>query len=439
MKRSSLLVLSFAAFTFLHAQKTTRTDGDWNRQFVFLKNTPEADVMIRVGDIDNLGFGWAEGFNPFSGRSTDAHDFPWAIKKEDATGTDRIMIPSGYKYGDAASHDGYAGQTERPANNPIPVVIPIKDLAGTNITAATLQLFLDDFQSPDFNEKFQFKINGIRFIEAEKFINSINQTGPIGKLVTIRLSAEFLPLLKTDSLVILIDDPVTGPGDGFAIDFVKLLINPKGVLYKGNIAGKIIDEETKKPIANATAEVKDYGSVTTDAEGKFLLKNVPTGLTIVSGSAVGYSSAQKQTDVIEGETTEELLLELKRSGKVSFNDKALQEGDNLVMNNIQFEVNKAALLSGGKQELDKLAAFMKENPTIEILLSGHTSSEGTATLNRELSLKRVKSCKDYLVSNGIDESRITIKGFGPDKPIAANDTETNRAKNRRVEMKITKL
>ena len=109
------------------------------------------------------------------------------------------------------------------------------------------------------------------------------------------------------------------------------------------------------------------------------------------------------------------------------------------MNNIQFEVNSAKLLPAGKTELDKLAALMKDNAGIEILLSGHTSAEGAAALNRELSLKRVRSCKDYLASKGIDEGRITIKGYGPDMPIAPNDTETNRAKNRRVELKVTRL
>jgi OmpA-OmpF porin, OOP family len=109
------------------------------------------------------------------------------------------------------------------------------------------------------------------------------------------------------------------------------------------------------------------------------------------------------------------------------------------MNNIRFEVSSAVLLSDGKAELDKLAEFMKQNPAVEILLSGHTSSEGSASLNRELSLKRVGSCKKYLLEKGIDEGRITIKGFGPDQPLAPNDTEANRAKNRRVEMKITRL
>lgn len=440
MRKLSCMLVLFFSYSFpSFAQTTTAADGNWTKQFLVLKNTPEADAMIRVGDIDNLSHGWAEGFNPFSGRNTDPHGYPWEPGKNDAPGTDRIMVPTGYKYGSEASHEGYAGSTERPANNPVPVFISLKDIKDISVTAAALQLFIDDFQSPEFQKKFQFKINGQRFIEAEKIINGVNQGGPVGKLITIKLTGEQLAMLQVDSLVIFIDDPVTEAGDGFAIDFVKLLINPKGILYKGSIKGTIIDEETKKPIANATAEVKDYGMVQTDAEGNFLLQAVPAGLNMVACSAAGYSVAQKQVDVIEGETTENVVLELKRSGKVKFNDKTLQEGDNIVMKNIQFQVNSAVLLAAGKQELDKLAAFMNQNPSMEILLSGHTSSEGSASLNRQLSLKRVRSCKDYLISKGIDEGLITIKGLGPDQPVAPNDTEANRAKNRRVELKITKL
>jgi outer membrane protein OmpA-like peptidoglycan-associated protein len=286
--------------------------------------------------------------------------------------------------------------------------------------------------------KFQFKINGLRFTEGEKMINRVNQGGPIGKLITVRLSTEFLQKLNADSLIIAIDDPTTGQGDGYAIDFVKLLINPK-IIYKGKVQGRIVDADTREPIPNATAMIEDYGMATSDAEGKFTMENIPAGLNIIKGSAAGYSSDEKQVDVIADETSDPVELELKHSGKVTFDNKTFQEGDNVVMNNIQFAVSSAVLLPAGKTELDKLAAFMKQNGTVEILLSGHTSSEGSASLNRELSLKRVRSCKDYLVSLGIDDGRITIKGVGPDQPVAPNDTEANRAKNRRVEMKITKL
>lgn len=438
MKKIQLLFLYIFYSIACYAQRTTPTDGDWSKQFLVLKKTAEADLMIRVGDIDNLGFGFDEDFTPFSGRSTYSHGFPWTVSNENAKGTDRIMVPSSYKYGNYEANDGYTSSTQRPENNPVMIAIPLAEVKTVTADSAALQLFIDDFQATEFSSKFQVKINGLRFTEAEKMISRINQTGPIGKLITIRFTPELMEKLKGDSLIISIDDPVSKQGDGYAIDFVKLLINPK-IIYQGKIQGRIIDATTREPIANAMAAVADYGSAISDAEGNFTIENIPAGLNIVRGSAAGYSSDEKQADVVADNVSEPVELELKRSGKVKFNDKTLQEGDNLVMNNIQFEANSAKLLPAGKAELDKLAAFMKQNTGMEILLSGHTSSEGGAALNRELSLKRVRSCKDYLVSKGIDDSRITIKGYGPDMPIAPNDTEANRAKNRRVELKITKL
>ncbi len=438
MKRVLFFLFTCCSALVSTSQRTTETDGDWSKQFLVLKNTAEADLMIRVGDIDNLGFGFAEDFNPFTGWSTSSHDFPWPVKNENARGTDRIMIPSSYKYGTGFNQDGYCGSTKRPGNNPYTIAIPLAEVKSVRIDSASIQLFIDDFQSPALGSKFQVKINGLRFTEAEKMINRVNQTGPIGKLITFRLTPELLQKLTGDSLVIAIDDPVSKQGDGYAIDFVKLLINPK-IIYQGKVQGRIIDAVTREPIANATANVGEYGAAIADAEGNFIIENIPAGLTIVRGSATGYSADEKQVDVIADIVSEPVELELRRSGKVKYNDKTLQEGDNLVMNNIQFEVNSAKLLTAGKTELNKLVAFMKQNATIEILLSGHTSAEGGASLNRELSLKRVRSCKDYLATKGIDEGRTTIKGYGPDMPIATNDTEANRAKNRRVEMKITRL
>lgn len=437
MKIINLFLFFLLLSSIAQSQRSTENDGDWNLQQLVLKNTAEADLMIRVGDIDNLGFGFDTDFNPFSGRSTWSHGFPWKVNATDARGTDRIMIPSSFKNGMFGS-DGYTGTTSRPANLPQSISIPLAALKTVKVDSAALQLFIDDFQSPSMKSKFQIKINGLRFTEAEKMISRIDQTGPIGKLITLRLTPELLQKLGGDSLVIAIDDPVSKVGDGFAIDFVKLLINPR-TIYKGTIRGKIIDMDTREPIPGAIASVEDGRSVIADAEGFFTMENIPAGLNIVKGSHTGYSSQLKQVDVVDGETNENLELELKRSGKLNFNNQTLQEGDQLVLNNIQFDVNSAVLKPAGKAELDKLAAFLRQNMQVEIQLSGHTSSEGSAALNRELSLKRVRSCKDYLVAKGIEDGRISIRGFGPDMPIAPNDTEANRAKNRRVEMKLTSL
>jgi outer membrane protein OmpA-like peptidoglycan-associated protein len=438
MKNSCFLFLLLTGTLSSFSQRNTQNDGDWSKQFFVLKNTAEAELMIRVGDIDNLGFGWNEDFTPFSGKSTPTHGYPWNINTMDASGTDRIMVPTSFKYGNGKGSEGYTNTTERPANKPVALVLPLKELKGIKIDSAALQLFIDDFQSPSMGSKFRFSVNGTRFTQAEKMIRWISQDGPVGKLIHIRFSAELLQQLKADSLTILIDDPTTGMGDGFAIDFVKLLINPK-LTYKGTISGKVIDMETRKPIGSAMAAIEGSVTMKADAEGNFLLQDIPAGLAIVEAGAAGYASSVKQADVISDEITEGVEIELKRSEKVTYNNKTLQEGDHLVMNNIQFAVSSAVLLPAGKAELNKLVALMKQKESLEILLSGHTSSEGSAGLNRELSLKRVRACKDYLASRGIDEVRIEIEGNGPDKPIAPNDTEASRAINRRVEMKITKL
>lgn len=88
---TALVLCSVFAFA-----QTTTNDGDWTKQFETLKSTPEADYMIRIGDIDNLGYGWPENFDPFSGKSTDFHEWPFRILPEDANGTDRVMITSSY-------------------------------------------------------------------------------------------------------------------------------------------------------------------------------------------------------------------------------------------------------------------------------------------------------------------------------------------------------
>ncbi|HMR55803.1 MAG TPA: OmpA family protein, partial [Cyclobacteriaceae bacterium] len=89
-------------------------------------------------------------------------------------------------------------------------------------------------------------------------------------------------------------------------------------------------------------------------------------------------------------------------------------------------------------ELDRLAQILEENPSIKIELQGHTDNVGNKVALQELSENRVMAVRTYLVNKGVKKDRITGKGFGPNKPIAPNDTEENRQRNRRVEFQITK-
>lgn len=113
-------------------------------------------------------------------------------------------------------------------------------------------------------------------------------------------------------------------------------------------------------------------------------------------------------------------------------------GDFKKMQAIQFVQSQAEFLPSSQTALDELVAFMRDKPTVEIELGGHTDNQGDFDQNVALSKKRVDLVKSYLVKNGIDAKRITTRGFGPTRPVASNRTEETRKLNRRVEMTITK-
>ncbi|HEU0063507.1 MAG TPA: OmpA family protein [Flavisolibacter sp.] len=109
----------------------------------------------------------------------------------------------------------------------------------------------------------------------------------------------------------------------------------------------------------------------------------------------------------------------------------------VILHNIFFDYNKYDLKKESEAELDKLVQFMNDNPTVKILIEGHTDNIGTTSENLKLSENRAKAVVNYLVSRHISFQRLSSKGFGASKPIAENNTEQGRAKNRRTEIKVT--
>jgi outer membrane protein OmpA-like peptidoglycan-associated protein/tetratricopeptide (TPR) repeat protein len=109
----------------------------------------------------------------------------------------------------------------------------------------------------------------------------------------------------------------------------------------------------------------------------------------------------------------------------------------VTLNNIFFDVNKFDLKSESEIELDKIVELLKQNPGLKIEISGHTDNVGTPADNLTLSNNRAKAVVNYLISKGIAAQRLTFKGYGETQPVADNDTEEGRSKNRRTEMKVT--
>jgi len=111
----------------------------------------------------------------------------------------------------------------------------------------------------------------------------------------------------------------------------------------------------------------------------------------------------------------------------------------IVLNNIFFDFNKASLRPESKTELENLIKLMNDNPNIKIEISGHADNIGSSAYNQKLSESRAKAVVDYLIEHGIERSRLSHMGYGFDKPIAPNDTKEGRQINRRVEFKIIKI
>ena len=104
---------------------------------------------------------------------------------------------------------------------------------------------------------------------------------------------------------------------------------------------------------------------------------------------------------------------------------------------IQFEKAKSRILEESHSLLNEIAEVIQKNPHIKkISIEGHASSEGNDYFNMKLSDDRAKAVRQYLVDKGIEEDKLVAKGFGETKPIADNDTEEGREKNRRVEFNI---
>lgn len=119
-------------------------------------------------------------------------------------------------------------------------------------------------------------------------------------------------------------------------------------------------------------------------------------------------------------------------------DDVVKIGVPIVLEGITFDVNKATIRPESEATLMKALKTLQTYQDISVEISGHTDSDGSNKKNQKLSEDRAESVKAWLVSKGIDGSRITTKGYGEDKPIADNKTKEGKQKNRRIEFTRTK-
>jgi outer membrane protein OmpA-like peptidoglycan-associated protein len=114
--------------------------------------------------------------------------------------------------------------------------------------------------------------------------------------------------------------------------------------------------------------------------------------------------------------------------------KQALDADGRVALQVNFDVDKATLRPDAQPLVEQIAKLLEGEPGLRLSIEGHTDNTGDAEHNQELSTARARSVLGALVGLGVDPARLQSKGFGQDKPVAGNDTEEGRAKNRRVEL-----
>lgn len=114
------------------------------------------------------------------------------------------------------------------------------------------------------------------------------------------------------------------------------------------------------------------------------------------------------------------------------------EAQIIKMDNVNFQTNSSILTAASKPILMSAVAFLNEQKSLSIEISGHTDSLGADDYNLSLSKRRAATVRAFLRNNGVAAQRMTARGYGESKPIATNNTSTGRSENRRVEFRVTK-
>jgi outer membrane protein OmpA-like peptidoglycan-associated protein len=125
--------------------------------------------------------------------------------------------------------------------------------------------------------------------------------------------------------------------------------------------------------------------------------------------------------------------EPKQNVKLTLRFKSLPPPPPFVLTGITFDTGKATLKGASYDRLDIVADFMSHKKSARVEISGHTDNVGNAKSNKTLSAKRAEACRTYLLTKGIDKRRLDAVGYGDERPVAPNDTEEGRQKNRRIE------
>ncbi|MFM9435928.1 outer membrane protein OmpA-like peptidoglycan-associated protein [Janthinobacterium sp. CG_23.3] len=110
-----------------------------------------------------------------------------------------------------------------------------------------------------------------------------------------------------------------------------------------------------------------------------------------------------------------------------------------IPSDVSFDTNRSDIKSNFRPILDRFAATLNENPASTVSIVGHTDSTGSDSINLPLSMDRASHTRDYLAQRGVSPTRVVVEGRGAREPVASNDDNASRARNRRVEIYVAEM
>ena len=238
-----------------------------------------------------------------------------------------------------------------------------------------------------------------------------------------------------------------GAGDDDIYTFVNDDPNLKIVNYtlKGTTLTPKSDTKELNVLGNSTVKLLDReGQVTeetfTDNDGNFKFIVYSDEEYILIGEKENYFSTRGEFSTIGKELDKSKLKEFITNVEYEKNlilDRIIVN-KSIVLDNIYYDLDKSDIREDAALELDKLIVILKDNPNISIELSSHTDDRASVDYNQNLSQRRAESAVSYILSKGIDDNRITARGYGESQLIILNaETEDEHQINRRTEFKVT--
>ncbi len=256
------------------------------------------------------------------------------------------------------------------------------------------------------------------------------------------VSLEFINTKKDDELVAipasgnilyLCNSNDKGKEDIYSVDLPKEFRPDRSVTLEG-----VIRDEASNKIIHATVKVNNINTKEKVLEIK---NNEVTGkysVILQEGEKYDLSiSSKKRTfhsEVIDLQEVKNVEV-IKKETKL----KLLIKNTSFILNNIFFGFDSANVKKESELELERVIVLMNENPTMNVEISAHTDDKGSDVYNNRLSQARADAVVNFLISKGIVKERLIAKGYGKTQPSVPNDSDENRAINRRVEFKVMKL